>query len=238
MHTLFDESADLSVSSTKSMTGHCLGAAGSIEAVFTVKSLCEGIIPPTVGFTVEDKAALAQKAGKIDFVPNDSRKKDYSHAMSNSFAFGGNNASIIFAKSNAEAGTSKAAPKKITDEPVYITGLGIVSSSADGSDSVKAELTSEDYKAHDIKMAFYRKLDRFSQLQLVSGVRALADANFKTDENNENDIGIIIGTSDGPMTEIVNFQKNVIEHGTEGGSAFPFPTRSIMRRAISPFSRE
>ncbi len=220
LHRIFDCSDKLSVSSTKSMTGHCLGAAGSIEAVFTVKALEKGIIPPTVGYTVEDKAILEEKAGKIDFVPNTSRKKELSYAMSNSFAFGGNNASIIFAKNHREI------PQENSNSPVYITGLGIVSSSADsadGVDSVKASLTADDYKAHDIKMAFYRKLDRFSQLQLVSGVKALADAEFKADESNENDIGIIIGTSDGPMTEIVNFQKNVIDHGTNGGSAFSFP---------------
>lgn len=217
LHTIFDNSHKLSVSSTKSMTGHCLGAAGSIEAVFTVKALQEGIVPPTTGYSSEDKAALSEKAGKIDFVPNDCRKKELSYAMSNSFAFGGNNASIIFAKNYKEA------PETEKNKTVYITGIGIVSSIAEGSDWVTAGLTAEDYKAHDIKMAFYRKLDRFSQLQLVSGVKALADADLKIDEANENDIGIIIGTSDGPMTEIVNFQKNVIEHGTSGGSAFSFP---------------
>ncbi|MDE6579590.1 MAG: beta-ketoacyl-[acyl-carrier-protein] synthase family protein, partial [Ruminiclostridium sp.] len=51
LHTIFDCSDKLSVSSTKSMTGHCLGAAGSIEAVFTVKALKEGVIPPTIGYT-------------------------------------------------------------------------------------------------------------------------------------------------------------------------------------------
>lgn len=219
LHTIFDCSDGLSVSSTKSMTGHCLGAAGSIEAVFAVKALCEGEVPPTIGYTAEDKAVLSQKAGKIDFTPNYSRKKPLSYVMSNSFAFGGNNASIIFGKCGERAENADSR----NEEPIYITGLGIVSSTADGSDSARAVLTADDYKAHDIKMAFYRKLDRFSQLQLVSGVKALADADFKTDGENENDIGIIIGTSDGPITEIVNFQKNIIENGTSGGSAFSFP---------------
>ncbi|MCM1055923.1 MAG: beta-ketoacyl-[acyl-carrier-protein] synthase family protein [Bacteroides sp.] len=220
LHTIFNSNDHLSVSSTKSMTGHCLGAAGSIEAVLTVKALCDGTVPPTAGYTAEDKARLAEKAGAIDFTPNDSRKKPISYAMSNSFAFGGNNASIIF------AAEGRAIPERRSGEPVYITGIGTVSSmigAQTGADSVRATLTSDDYKAHDIKMAFYRKLDRFSQLQLVSGVRALADAGFKTDGENENDIGIVIGTSDGPMTEIVTFQKNVIANGTNGGSAFSFP---------------
>lgn len=221
LHTLFDENEHLSVSSTKSMTGHCLGAAGSIEAVFTVKALCEGIVPPTIGFTVEDKVKLTEKAGQIDFTPNYGRKKDIGFAMSNSFAFGGNNAGIIFAKKRGNE--QEIMLPKNKGEKIYITGLGIISSSANGSSSAKAELTSEDYKTHGIKMAFYRKLDRFSQLQLLSGAGALADAGIKTDESNENDIGIIIGTSDGPMTEIVNFQKNITENGVNAGSAFSFP---------------
>ncbi len=218
LHTIFDgENDHLSVSSTKSMTGHCLGAAGSIEAVLSVKAITEGIVPPTTGYSEEDKEKLKEKAGDLDFIPNDSKKKALNYVMSNSFAFGGNNASIIFAREPKEI------PVNHSEQPVYITGLGIVSSMAGDSDSARAELTADDYKAHDIKMAFYRKLDRFSQLQLVSGVKALADGNFKADSANENDIGIIIGTSDGPMTEIVDFQKNVIEHGTGGGSAFSFP---------------
>ena len=92
LHTLFDGSDNLSVSSTKSMTGHCLGAAGSIEAVFSVKSVCDNVIPPTIGYTAEDLDKLAEKAGKLDFVPNTKREKTVTNVMSNSFAFGGNNA--------------------------------------------------------------------------------------------------------------------------------------------------
>ena len=98
LHTLFDDNDHLSVSSTKSMTGHCLGAAGSIEAVFTVKAVCEGVVPPTIGYTEENLETLKEKAGNIDFVPNVKHEKEIKYAASNSFAFGGNNASIIFAK--------------------------------------------------------------------------------------------------------------------------------------------
>lgn len=96
LHTLFDGNDHLSVSSTKSMTGHCLGAAGSIEAVFSVKAIKENLVPPTIGYSDEDLKVLSEKAGNIDFIPNKSHTKDVHYAMSNSFAFGGNNASIIF----------------------------------------------------------------------------------------------------------------------------------------------
>lgn len=216
LHTLFDGNDHLSVSSTKSMTGHCLGAAGSIEAVFSVRSVVENTVPPTVGYTDEDLKTLAEKAGEIDFVANRSRKKDVEYVMSNSFAFGGNNASIIFSKSPVQI------PDASHRSPVYVTGIGKVLGEP-GEEGSRAAVTTADFKAHGIKMAFYRKLDRFSQLQLLSGVKALENAGITVDASNENDIGIIIGTADGPMKEIADFQKNAIAHGTEKGSAFAFP---------------
>lgn len=221
LHTLFDENKHLSVSSTKSMTGHCLGAAGSIEAVLTVKAVCEDAVPPTIGYTEENLATLKEKAGEIDFVPNTKREKTVNYAVSNSFAFGGNNASIVFAKKPHDL------PDNTNREKIYITGIGKLcgtpAENAGNGKGIRANISSEDYKEHGIKMAFYRKLDRFSQLQLISGMRALADGKVTIDESNENDIGIIIGTADGPMTEIVGFQKAVVEGGTANGSAFSFP---------------
>lgn len=221
LHTLFDDNKHLSVSSTKSMTGHCLGAAGSIEAVLTVKAVCEDVVPPTIGYTDEDLAVLKEKAGDIDFVPNVKKEKTVNYAVSNSFAFGGNNASIVFAKKPHDI------PDNTNHEKIYVTGIGKVCGSSAETEGegkgIRAAISSEDYKEHGIKMAFYRKLDRFSQIQLISGMRALADAKITIDESNENDIGIIIGTADGPMTEIVGFQKAVVEGGTANGSAFSFP---------------
>ena len=211
LHTIFDGNDHLSVSSTKSMTGHCLGAAGSIEAVLTVKAVCENTVPPTIGYTGENLETLKEKAGAIDFVPNIKREKTINYAASNSFAFGGNNASIVFAKEPREI------PDRTNKDKIYITGIGGFVSKG------HVDISSDDYKAYGIKMAFYRKLDRFSQLQLLSGMQALADAKITVGEDNEKDIGIVVGTADGPMTEIVGFQKNVIENGTANGSAFSFP---------------
>ena len=218
LHTLFDCNDHVSVSSTKSMTGHCLGAAGSIEAVLTVKAVCENTVPPTVGYTQEDMQALEEKAGSIDFVANTKRDKTVNYAVSNSFAFGGNNASIVFAKAPHDI------PDHTNDQRLYITGIGEVCSDILTEDNgYRAEITADDYKAHGIKMAFYRKLDHFSQLQLISGMRALSDAEVTIDESNENNIGMIIGTAEGPMKEIVDFQKNTVMQGTANGSAFSFP---------------
>ena len=218
LRTLFGSDPKLSVSSTKSMTGHCLGAAGSIEAVLTVEAIRRGEVPPTVGYAGDDFAVLEEKAGGIDFIANEKKAKDLKVCMSNSFAFGGNNASIVFSKDPREIKNTGNA------DPIYITGIGEVTGvKPEGASDYRVDLNPELFKKHEVKTAFLRKLDRFSELVLLSGIEALADAGLKVDDSNSSDVGIVIGTSDGPITEIVNFQKLVIEKGIENGSAFMFP---------------
>lgn len=81
---------DVSISATKSLHGHCLGAGGGVEAVAVIKTIQEGIIPPTIGFDEPDPEC------DLDYTPNTARKRDVTYAMSNSFAFGGLNAVLIF----------------------------------------------------------------------------------------------------------------------------------------------
>lgn len=89
-----DHAKDIAISSTKSMTGHLLGAAGGLEAIFTVKAIHEGIVPPTINYETPDEAC------DLDYVPNEARKMDVTYAMSNSLGFGGHNASLVFKKLN------------------------------------------------------------------------------------------------------------------------------------------
>ena len=94
--TVFKEHAHtLCVSSTKSMTGHLLGGAGGVEGVFSVLSIHHGVIPPTINYETPDGEC------DLDYVPNVARKKEISFAMSNSFGFGGTNATLIFKKFKA-----------------------------------------------------------------------------------------------------------------------------------------
>lgn len=80
------------VSATKSMTGHLLGAAGSTEAIFTILSLRDGILPPTINYEEPDPEC------DLDYVPNVARRKPIQIAMSNAFGFGGTNATLILKK--------------------------------------------------------------------------------------------------------------------------------------------
>lgn len=91
--TVFKEKAPLiAVSSTKSMTGHLLGGAGGIETVFTVLTIHEGVMPPTINLENPDEEC------DLDYVPNVARQAAVETAMTNSFGFGGTNASLIFTK--------------------------------------------------------------------------------------------------------------------------------------------
>ncbi|ALW48797.1 3-oxoacyl-ACP synthase [Campylobacter jejuni] len=80
------------ISSTKGQTGHCLGAAGAIEAVVSVMALRDGVVPPTINQLVKDDEC------DLDYVPNISRKVDLKVVMSNSFGFGGTNGCVVFKK--------------------------------------------------------------------------------------------------------------------------------------------
>jgi 3-oxoacyl-[acyl-carrier-protein] synthase II len=77
------------VSSTKSATGHCLGAAGAVEAIFATLAIRDGKLPPTINYETPDPEC------DLDYIPNESRDADVRTSMSNSFGFGGHNASIV-----------------------------------------------------------------------------------------------------------------------------------------------
>ena len=89
---IFKENKSFSISSTKSMTGHLLGAAGAIEAIFCLLSMRDSIIPPTINLEDPDNEY------NLDLTPNNSKTKEVNYSMSNSFGFGGTNVSLIFKK--------------------------------------------------------------------------------------------------------------------------------------------
>lgn len=93
---LGEHAYQVAISSTKSMTGHLLGAAGAIEAVAVLLALQRGIIPPTINYEYEDPAC------DLDYVPNKARKQEITRALSNSLGFGGHNGTLAFQKYQPE----------------------------------------------------------------------------------------------------------------------------------------
>jgi 3-oxoacyl-[acyl-carrier-protein] synthase II len=87
-----DHAYKLAISSTKSMMGHLLGAAGAVEAVICLKTMQEGVIPPTINYETPDPAC------DLDCVPNVARQADVRVVLSNSFGFGGHNATLVMAR--------------------------------------------------------------------------------------------------------------------------------------------
>ena len=87
-----DHAMKLAVSSTKSMTGHLLGAAGGIEAIASVLAITESMVPPTINYETPDEEM------DLDYVPNTARQREVNVALSNSFGFGGHNATVLFRK--------------------------------------------------------------------------------------------------------------------------------------------
>ena len=83
---------ELAISSTKSMTGHLLGAAGGVESIYTLLAIGRGILPPTINYNTPDPEC------DLDYIPNQSREVKVNKAISNSFGFGGTNAVLVFKK--------------------------------------------------------------------------------------------------------------------------------------------
>ena len=93
---VFGDDTKVPVSSTKSMTGHLLGAAGGLEAVICAKAIVEGFIPPTVGLQNQDPEL------DLDYVPNTGREADLEYVLSNSLGFGGHNGTLLMKKYKGE----------------------------------------------------------------------------------------------------------------------------------------
>ncbi|HYC14956.1 MAG TPA: beta-ketoacyl-ACP synthase II, partial [Stellaceae bacterium] len=89
-----EHASELSMSSTKSAIGHLLGAAGSVEAIFSILAIRDGIVPPTLNLDNPSPGC------DIDLVPHRAKERQVDYALSNSFGFGGTNASLVFARAS------------------------------------------------------------------------------------------------------------------------------------------
>ncbi|HEU5286550.1 MAG TPA: beta-ketoacyl-[acyl-carrier-protein] synthase family protein, partial [Sphingomicrobium sp.] len=218
----------VAVSSTKSMIGHLLGAAGAVECIVTVKALQEQVAPPTANYRERDPEC------DLDYVPNVARPLAMDVALSNNFAFGGANASLVLGR-----GGLRRTPKSPERDRVVITGRSTLTSAGTDPEEVWRAFaegracTSVEDGVRIGRVALdpspflspreRRRMDRLGIFSVISAKLALGDAGLTlTDENRER-IGAILGTGVGPMESLENFTRPVIEEGAAGANPAIFP---------------
>ncbi|MEU6766175.1 beta-ketoacyl-[acyl-carrier-protein] synthase family protein [Streptomyces sp. NPDC046853] len=214
------------LSSTKSMIGHLLGAAGAVEAIVTVSALTEQIAPPTAGFTGVDP-----KCG-LDAVPRTARPMAMDVALSNNFAFAGANATVALGRPGAHV----AEPPAPWDERVVVTGIGVLGPGGESPAQLWESYTAGTPVASEeggLRLARYsfaperhlsarerRRVDRMGQLAVASCRLALDQARLIADES----VGVVLGSGLGPMRSTEDFFRPVMEEGASAANPAIFPS--------------
>ncbi|WP_353855146.1 beta-ketoacyl-[acyl-carrier-protein] synthase family protein [Bacillus sp. Bos-x628] len=236
---------NIPVSSTKSMVGHMLGAAGATEAVTSILALKNGVIPPTINFKEEARQY------NMDFVPNIPQKAQLDVILSNSFAFGGNNVSITFGKHYL----AKKKNKKESDKRVVLTGVGAIAGNASNYEEItgillsgmdgfstngkfgfekygykKAALLPDIAYKKFINPKLLRKMDPISKQANVAVKMALDSAKLKITNSNTEKVGLLFATGTGPIDTVEAFNRVVIEQGAQKANARLFPN-TVMNAA-------
>lgn len=223
------------ISSTKSMVGHTLGAAGAVEAVTTILALRDGVLPPTV---VQDESATAPYG--LDVVPRKGRPGRMEAALSNSFAFGGNNAALLLTRDEpGEDGMWAAEP----DTQVAITGFAAMAANAGDSEALRTALAINDpiygnqtveldgfgafpvaeipdgHLVRGINPQMLRRIDALGRRAAVVVADLLRDRKLTRDEAALT--GLMFATGTGPLSTVEAFQRELIETGNGNTRLFP-----------------
>jgi 3-oxoacyl-[acyl-carrier-protein] synthase II len=226
---LGEAASRVAVSSTKSMIGHLLGAAGAVEGIITVKALEQQVAPPTMNFTEPDPEC------DLDYVPNKARSLQMDVAISNNFAFGGANACVVFAR----AGSQQTPPPCPDYDRVVVTGIATLTSAGNDPETLWQAFASEQRVTQvedgvrigrvDLDPAAFldrrtlRGMDRLGIFAVVAARLALQDAGIEPTDENRNRIGVIFGTGVGPMESMENFSRPLFEEGPAAASPRIFP---------------
>ncbi|MFG2293846.1 beta-ketoacyl synthase N-terminal-like domain-containing protein [Streptomyces sp. NPDC048603] len=223
-----EDAARTPVSSTKSMIGHLLGAAGVAEAIVTAHALAEQTAPPTANFTVPAADCT------LDYIPGTARPLATGAALSNNFAFGGANASLVLTR--AEHGHRPPRPE--TDR-VVITGIGLFSAAGESPDAVwssyergesplvwadglrlgRADFDPDPYLTKRER----RRMDRLGQLSVASTAKALVDAGLEAGSAGVEGVGVVFGTGTGPMEAMERFTVPLLTEGPAAADPGVFP---------------
>lgn len=218
----------VAVSSTKSMIGHLLGAAGAVEGIITVKALEEQIAPPTANYTEPDPEC------DLDYVPNQARPLPLQAAISNNFAFGGANACVVFAR----AGSRPSIPKPSLDR-IVITGISTLTSAGNDPGTVWQALSEERLTVHPedglrigrvaldpspwLSPRERRRMDRLGIFAVVASRLALEDASLAITDSNRERVGVVFGTGIGPMESMELFSRPLFDEGPAAANPAVFP---------------
>jgi len=220
-----EHSKKLYVSSTKSMQGHTLGAAGIIQAVISIDCMNHGLIPAIVNFTKKREGC------DLNYVTNQPIKKDYGYFLSNSFAFGGNNVSVVFGKRKDDLKNTIA--QNFTEKmKIVITGFGYCTPSTQESSFInllranniltrKRVVHFDEFTLSNPEFKKFKKAPRLSQFAIQTIEEALKDANYNIEDGTK--IGMIWGVAKGPLRTFEKYYNGIIEEGIEFASALYFP---------------
>ncbi len=216
-----DRGCQLPISSVKGALGHTLGAAGGIEALITVLAVARDVIPPTTNFT------KPRPGSNIDCVPNESRNQPVNVAITQNFAFGGNNAAIVIRKHDLDGNRAPDFPQR----RVVLSGMGLITPIGSGKDEFLAGIESgrcgvgdiktfdtegispgigatvEDFDPARFTRARTRRMDRYGQFTVCAAELAFRDAQLKVTRGNAGRIGVMVGTTLGPTASVKAFHE-------------------------------
>ena len=202
------------------MVGHLLGAAGAVEALITVQAIATQTAPPTANFTAPDPEC------DLDYVPNTPRPLTIDTAVSNNFAFGGANASLVLRQPGYGA-----SPPDLPVDDVVVTGIGAMTPAGLDLDALYEAFTSGrstgpavDFNVADFLPPKERKrVDRLGQLSIITTRAALADAGMELTDANRERVGVILGTGVGPMEAMEEFSVPLFDEGPAAAHPGIFP---------------
>lgn len=233
------------ISSTKSMTGHTLGAAGAVEAVTTVLALRDGVLPPTVV-----PPGTPENRHDLDIVPEKARPGSLSAALSNSFAFGGNNAALLLTSDESTPGRSTLDGGAEPDvesashlRQVAITGVAAMASGAGDSETLRTALRDwiplygdetvtldgygrfpvaeipEHHLTRGVNPQMLRRIDALGRRAAVVAADLLRERGLSRDEASRT--GLIFATGTGPLSTVEAFQRELLQTGSGNTRLFP-----------------
>ncbi|WP_033439074.1 beta-ketoacyl-[acyl-carrier-protein] synthase family protein [Saccharothrix sp. NRRL B-16314] len=219
---------DVLVSSTKSMVGHLLGAAGAVEGIVTAHAVARRLAPPTAGYLTADPEC------DLDYLPDGARPFDRPFALSNNFAFAGANAALLLAR----PGTPYTRPVRDADD-VVITGVSALTPAGHGIDAAasavlagvpvgaaehglllgRVDVDPEPYLSRKLR----RRMDRLGVLSVISAADALRAAGIEPGSPQAAEVGVLFGTGTGPMEAMRKFVVPLLSDGPAAADPAVFP---------------